>query len=204
MGRFGDDGKVFFSAVYQSEVPWEIGDIQPELKALLTAYPPHGKVLDVGCGSGDTAIAVGRLAYEVLGIDFVETAIEKAHEKLRSLENPEALNIKFICGNGLRPSYCGKDFGAIIDSGFMHLFDEKELQGYFADIYDALDVGGRIYLIEISHEFEIPNAPRAINKEMLQEAFRPERWKFLALKDGFFANKVSPVPATIACIEKLP
>lgn len=204
MGRFGDDGKAFFSAVYQSEVPWEIGDIQPALKALLTAYPPYGTVLDVGCGGGDTAIAIGLLGYEVLGIDFVESAIKKAHEKLRCSKNPQPVNIRFICGSGLRPSAYGKDFGVIIDSGFMHLFDDKELKGYFADIYDALAVGGRIYLIEFSHEFEIPNAPRAITKEMLQEAFRPERWKFLALKDGFFANKVSPVPATIACIEKLP
>ena len=203
MGRFGDDGKAFFSAVYQSEVPWEIGTIQPELKALLTAYPPQGKVLDVGCGSGDTSIAIGLLGYEVLGIDFAETAIEQAYEKLRRLENPEALNTRFICGNGLRPSDCGKDLGAIIDSGFMHLFDDKELKHYFADIYDALIVGGRVYLLEFAHEFEIPNAPRAITKKMLQEAFRPEQWKFLALKDGSFANKVSPVPATIACIEKL-
>ena len=62
-----------------------MGGAQPALAALLAEYPPADPVLDVGCGSGDLAIALAKGGGHVLGIDFVPAVIEQARAKLRAL-----------------------------------------------------------------------------------------------------------------------
>lgn len=202
MGRFGENAKTFFEGVYNESVPWEVGQIQPELLKIFKAFPPSGNVLDIGCGSGDTAIDIARLGYNVVGIDFVDAAIENAKVKLMEINKNESLNITYICGNGLQPSKLGVDFGAIVDSGFMHLFNDDELYPYIEEIRTTLAPNGRVYLIEFSYEFGIPKAPRAIAEETIRFLFEDDKWKILSLKEGEFINKVSPVPAVVACIEK--
>jgi len=46
------------------------------MATLVKQFPPRGPVLDVGCASGDLAIHLARLGHEVLGVDFVQDAIE--------------------------------------------------------------------------------------------------------------------------------
>ena len=85
MSRFGSDPLAFFNSVYKEIPPWDIGAPQPAMSALLAKYPPTNPVLDVGCGSGDLSIYLAQLGYQVVGIDFVETAITSAQEKVGSL-----------------------------------------------------------------------------------------------------------------------
>lgn len=81
MRRFGTDPLAFFEGVYRETPPWDIGGPQPALAALLSEYPPLNPVLDVGCGTGDLAIALARQGRQVLGIDIVATAISEARAK---------------------------------------------------------------------------------------------------------------------------
>ncbi|MCX6844156.1 MAG: class I SAM-dependent methyltransferase [candidate division WOR-3 bacterium] len=53
-----DQPNGFFSAAYGEQPPWDIGEPQPAMLSLLDAYPPTGPVLDVGCGTGDLALAI--------------------------------------------------------------------------------------------------------------------------------------------------
>jgi 2-polyprenyl-3-methyl-5-hydroxy-6-metoxy-1,4-benzoquinol methylase len=71
---------------------------------LLDAHPPTGTVLDVGCGSGDHAIALAQRGLPVLGVDFVEAAIEQARAKAASLLPETRRLLKFEVADGLRPS----------------------------------------------------------------------------------------------------
>ena len=60
MSRFGPDPHAFFDAVYRETPPWDVGGPQPALSSLFAEHPPAGPVLDVGCGSGDLAVALSR------------------------------------------------------------------------------------------------------------------------------------------------
>ncbi len=70
--RFGADPQAFFEAVYAATPPWDIGDVQPDLAALLQAHPPEGPALDLGCGPGDNAIHLARLNVAWAGCDHCE------------------------------------------------------------------------------------------------------------------------------------
>ncbi len=203
MSRFGPDPQAFFDAVYQQTPPWDIGGPQPALAALLDDLPPSGPVLDVGCGSGDHAIALARRGLEVVGVDIVQEAITQARAKAQALPAELAERLAFHVADALRPSLLGRRFGAVVDSGFLHLFAPQVADGFAAELAASVRPGGRYYLLAFAVQFDIPNVPRAVSQEELQARFAPERgWRILALHEALFQNRVAATPAICACIER--
>lgn len=204
MSRFGPDPLAFFEAVYREPAPWDIGRAQPAMGALLAEYPPEGPVLDVGCGSGDLAIHVARQGLPVLGVDFVEEAIAQALAKRDALAPEVAERLDFQVAGGLHPSQLGIPLGAIVDSGFYHLFDPDLCDRFIDDLARALRPGGRLYLHEFAVEFPIPNVPREVSEAEVRSRFTVKRgWRILTLRTGEFLSRIAPVPATLACIERV-
>jgi 2-polyprenyl-3-methyl-5-hydroxy-6-metoxy-1,4-benzoquinol methylase len=93
------------------------------MTALLTEYPPKAPVLDVGCGSGDLTTHLAANGFETVGIDFVEVAIAQAHSKKGMLAPEIADRLEFCVADALSLSRLEQTFGAVVDSGFYHLFD---------------------------------------------------------------------------------
>ncbi len=202
MSRFGPDPFAFFEAVYRQPAPWDIGGPQPAMAALLAQYPPEGLALDVGCGSGDLAIHLAQSGVEVLGIDFVEEAIVQANSKKAALPADVAARLEFRVANALQPSRLGRSFGAVVDSGFYHLFEPGECARFVDELAAVLRPGGRCYLHEFAVEFPVANVPRQVTEAELRQHFTPEKgWRVLAIRSGEFLSRMAPVPATLACVE---
>lgn len=204
MSRFGPDPLAFFETVYRASAPWDIGGPQPAMVDLLAAYPPVGPVLDVGCGSGDLAVYLAGIGVETIGIDFVEEAIAQAQAKKATLPPEVAARLDFRVADALRPSRLGRTFGAVVDSGFYHLFDLDEGARYVDELARVLRPGGRYYLHAFAVTFPVPNIPRQVTEAELREQFTPERgWRILTIRDGEFLSSVAPVPAILACVERM-
>ena len=205
MSRFGPDPLAFFNSVYQATPPWEIGAPQPAMAALLSRIPPAGPILDLGCGSGDLAIYLAKLGYEVVGVDFVESAIKNAQVKLGSLPQETRQLLKFQVADALKPTRLQKKFGAVVDSGFYHLFDTEQCARLVDEIADTFLPNGRYYLHEFAVEFSVPNVPRQITADELQTRFSVDKgWRILEIRAVEFLNRVSaPVPAICGCIERI-
>ncbi len=206
MSRFGPAPLAFFEAVYTNPAPWDIGAVQPDMAALLADYPPEGTVLDVGCGSGDLAIHVAELGLPALGVDFVDEAIAQALAKRDALPPDVAARLDFRVADALHPSRLGPPFGAVVDSGFFHLFTPEAGDAYIEDLARAIRPGGRLYLHAFAVEFPIPNVPRAVTEAEVRERFVPERgWRVLDVRAGGFLSRVAPdpTPATLACVERV-
>jgi SAM-dependent methyltransferase len=56
LGAPSDFDPGFFDAAYHGTPPWEIGRPQPALAELAEAGALRGRVLDVGCGTGEHAL----------------------------------------------------------------------------------------------------------------------------------------------------
>lgn len=204
MTRFGDDPLAFFETVYREPAPWDIGGPQPAMVDLLAAWPPDGPILDVGCGTGDLAIHLARAGYETLGIDFVEAAIVQAQEKRSRLPSDVAGHVEFQVADALRPSRLGRSFGAVVDSGFFHLFPPEAGDAFVDELAQVIRRGGRLYLHEFAVEFPVPNVPRAVTEAEVRERFVPARgWRLLSVQGGEFHSRIAPVPATLACVERV-
>ena len=143
MSRFGSDPLDFFNSVYQDIPPWDIGAPQPAMSALLNKYPPTGPILDLGCGSGDLSIHLAQLGYQVTGIDFVEKAIANCRERAGSLPPQVTQLLDFKVADALKPSLLRRSFGAVVDSGFFHLFDPGQCDRLMEEVAQVLLPGGR-------------------------------------------------------------
>lgn len=205
MSRFGSNPRNFFEEVYRETPPWDVGGPQPALSALLDAFPPASPVLDIGCGSGDLAIALAQRGLQVLGIDFVDAAIAQAREKAGALPSEVARLLDFSVADALRPSDLKRQFGAVVDSGFLHLFEGEERNGFIDDLATVLLPGGRYYLLAFAVEFPIPNSPHRVTEPEVRNRFTVEKgWRILDIRTAEFLSRIAPVPAIGACIERLP
>jgi ubiquinone/menaquinone biosynthesis C-methylase UbiE len=201
MSRFGDDPRAFFDGVYQGAAPWDIGAAQPALVELFGEHPPGGPVLDVGCGSGDLAIHLAGAGLEVLGVDFVESAVAEARERAAAAG---AASAEFRVGDALRPSLLGRRFASVVDCGFLHLFDSAQCERFAEEVASVLLPGGRYYVLAFAVEFPIANAPRRVTEEELRSWFSPARgWSFLEARPARFESRVAVVPALAACIHRM-
>ena len=201
MSRFSEG---FFDSVYEDVPPWDVGDAQPALTALLDEFPPAEPVLDVGCGSGDLALALVRRGLRTVGVDIVEAAIAQAREKANHLPPEAARLVDFRVGDALHPASRGEQFGAVVDSGFFHLFDQDTRDRVESELAAALVPGGRFYLLAFAVEFDMPNTPLKVEEAELRARFTVEKgWRILTIRPAQFLSRIAPVPAVAACIERI-
>lgn len=204
MSRFGDNPLIFFESVYQETAPWDIGAPQPALMELIKKYPPKSMILDAGCGTGDTAIALAEMGHQILGIDFVDSAIDQAKQKQKKLKTEIASNIEFIKEDLFQIRNLNRKFGSVIDSGFYHLFDKKQGNEYLQNIASVMESGGILYMLEFAIEFDIPNGPRTVTEEEIKHSLsQGNGWKILEIRHVQFENKISPVPAIAVCAQRI-
>ena len=175
--------------------------------ALLDEFPPTGPVLDVGCGTGDLALALAERGLAVLGVDRAEGAIAQARAKAAALAPDVARLVEFPVGDALHPTQFPGPFGAVVDSGFYHQFGAPERDHFARDLATALAPGGRYYLLGFAFDSPIPNAPRQVTESELRAQFAPERaWRILALRPARFvirSARGNNVPAVAACFEQV-
>jgi len=107
--------------------PWEDAVTDPafvEKTAELFAHeeggrePPYGPALDLGTGSGIWGIELAKRGWQVTGIDVVETALERARDRVQNAR----VAMRLIHGDvtALRAAGVGHGFRLILDTGTFH------------------------------------------------------------------------------------
>lgn len=127
------------------QLGWRTLDEQQEMIGLINERP-HGRLLDVACGSGGPAIAIAAATgCWLTGVDVEEAAIEQA----KSLAAAGQLRVgpTFIvadCSQGLPFEDGDFDVISCIDA-IIHLADRRAV---FADWFRLLRPGGRLILTD--------------------------------------------------------
>jgi 2-polyprenyl-3-methyl-5-hydroxy-6-metoxy-1,4-benzoquinol methylase len=102
-----------FDALYAATPPWDIGRPQPALLALAEAGALQGRVLDVGCGTGEHALMAAAGGLDATGIDAAPSAIAIAQAKARD----RGLSARFLVWNALDLGSLDERFDTVLDSG---------------------------------------------------------------------------------------
>lgn len=205
MSGFDRASRDFFDAVYRGTAPWDVGRAQPALVALLDAHPPTGPVLDVGCGSGDLAIHLARAGLEVVGIDFSERGIAQARARASGLPADAARRLDFRVADALRPSLLERRFGAVVDSGFLHVLAPADRGRFLDELASVLLPGGRYYLLGFRERRRWLFSRRGLSEQALRARFTPENgWHVHQMQSAEFQTRTKPAPAIGACFERLP
>jgi len=97
------------------------------------------QVLDVGCGTGRGSIFLGRLGYNVLGIDYTHEMLKFAIEK-RSKEKMN--NVKFGRCEALNISLMDESVDCVVSLNFLHLFPLTEQTLFLKEMLRVLKPGG--------------------------------------------------------------
>ena len=156
-----------FNDAYRGTPPWDIGRPQGAFRAIADAGAFHGRVLDVGCGTGEHASLAASLGFDTTGIDGAPLAIEKAQAKARE----RGLDVRFVVGDVLELASFGEQWDTVLDCGVFHVFDDDERGVYVENLAAAVSPGGRYFMLCFSDQQPGLAGPRRVSQEEIRASF---------------------------------
>jgi SAM-dependent methyltransferase len=174
---------------YRGIPPWDIGGPQPNFAALTLT----GRVIDVGCGTGEHTLQAAAQGADALGLDISSTAIDKARAKARE----RGLEVRFEVFDALELPTLGETFDIALDSGVYHVFDTEDVRARYADgVRSVLDAGGTLYLQCFSDRTPGDWGPERIGEEELRATFSAG-WELVSLEPTTFETNPGMVPVDV-------
>ena len=167
-----------FRATYDAGAPpWDIGRPQPALLQLAEDGALAGRVLDVGCGTGEHALMAAARGFDAIGIDALHKAIDLAKQKARE----RGLTARFLVWDALKLSDLSEHFDTVLDSGLFHVFDDEDRARFVAALTAATRIGGRYHMLCFSDRQPGTLGPRRVSEAEIRAAFQPPAWRVDAI-----------------------
>jgi cyclopropane fatty-acyl-phospholipid synthase-like methyltransferase len=156
-----------FDSMYEDRTPpWEIG--RPQGAIVAAADKVRGRVLDLGCGTGENAIFFAKRGCEVIGVDGARAAIAAAKRKAAALG---LTNVDFLVHDALAVTALARQFDAAIDSGFFHTLSDEGRNTYREELKNVLVPGATVLVLCFSEHEPDWGGPRRVRAEELRATF---------------------------------
>lgn len=119
----------------QADTPMENTQVYPLKYAEMTVTDKAGKILEAGCGAGRILRYYHDRGYDILGMDFIDVAIDK----LKAIDP----TLKVEVGDITNLSYADGSFKYLLAFGLYHNL-ENGLENAIQETYRVLDHGGAV------------------------------------------------------------
>jgi SAM-dependent methyltransferase len=156
-----------FEASYESTPPWDIGAPQPAFAQLAADGRLRGRVLDVGCGTGEHVLMASAAGCEAVGLDIAPSAIRLAETKAAARRLPA----RFIVGDARQLGSMGEQFDIVLDCGLFHVFDDEDRPRFVESLAQTVRPGGRYFMLCFSEEEPAGWGPRRVTQAEIRALF---------------------------------
>jgi cyclopropane fatty-acyl-phospholipid synthase-like methyltransferase len=180
-----------FDAMYAGTPPWDIGRPQPAFLELAEQGALRGRVLDVGCGTGEHALMAASLGLAATGVDTSPTAIAIAEDKARE----RGLTARFLVWDALELGALDETFDTALDCGLFHVFDDDDRARYVESLRSAIPSGGRYFMLCFSDRQPGDRGPRRVSEREIRESFA-EGWEIDAIEAATMDITIGPMAAS--------
>ena len=168
--RTGQTWADLHGGVYEegSTPPWDIGHPQPAFLALARSGGVRGRVLDIGCGTGEHALMAAELGLLATGIDSSPRAVALAEQKAKERN----LAASFVVHDALEPQ-TGNDehYDTVLDCGLFHVFDAADRAVFVRNLTVLLAPGGRYFMLCFSDQQPGDWGPRRVSRKEIESSF---------------------------------
>ena len=152
--------------------PWDGHPLAKSLRDLVEGNgnsPPltPSSALDLGCGTGDSSIYLAQHGWQVTGVDFVSTALDKARAKATAAK----VSVNFVHADVTRLSSqgVGKDFPFIVDNGCLHGMSDHDRDAYVREVTVVSAADARLLIVAFAPGTTIP--ARGIDQDEIEQRF---------------------------------
>ncbi|OBC03146.1 class I SAM-dependent methyltransferase [Mycobacterium sp. 852002-40037_SCH5390672] len=180
-------------AHFEGPPPWNIGEPQPELAALVAAGKFRSDVLDAGCGVAELSLALAAQGYTVVGVDLTPTAVAAA---TKSAQERGLTTASFVQAD--ITSFSGYDgrFATVVDSTLFHSLPVDGRDRYLESIHRAAAPGARLFVLVFAKgafPAEMETKPNEVDEGELRDAVS-KYWEIDEIRPSYILSNVVNIP----------